>query len=290
MSDRPVIIEVAVNGGTKKDKNPNSPQTPEEIAADALACITAGASIVHQHDASSDAAECARLGLQTYQTILAERPDAICYPTIAFAGKTIDQAWAHNRTLAEAGVLRMAFLDPGSLNLSGLDETGAPDAGEFVYANSNKDIRWLMGQCSELKLAPSMAIFDASFLRNTVAYQQAGQLPQGAFAKLYFCDDKDRLSFGLWPTAAALNAYLEMLEGSSIPWASAVLSGNLVESGMAELTLKRGGHLRVGIEDYGGDSTPTNVELVEAAADLIKTLGYSVATPTQTAEILNLPS
>ena len=32
MSQRPVIIEVAVNGGTKKDKNPNSPQTPEEIA------------------------------------------------------------------------------------------------------------------------------------------------------------------------------------------------------------------------------------------------------------------
>ena len=289
MSQRPVIIEVAVNGGTKKDKNPNSPQTPEEIAADALDCIAAGASIVHQHDASGDAAECAALGLQTYRIILAERPDAICYPTIAFDGKNIEEAWAHNRMLAEAGVLRMAFLDPGSLNLSGLDATGAPDTGGFVYVNSNKDIRWLIEQCKALKLAPSMAIFDASFLRNAVAYDRAGQLPQGSFAKLYFCDDKDRLSFGLWPTETALKAYLEMLTGSSLPWASAVLSGDLVESGMAELTLKHGGHLRVGLEDYGGKHTPTNVELVEAAVDVITSLGYSVATPKQTAQILNLP-
>lgn len=289
MTQRPVIIEVAVNGGTKKDKNPNSPQTPEEIASDALSCIAAGASIVHQHDASGNAKECAALGLQTYQAILAERPNAICYPTIAFAGKTIEEAWAHNRILAEAGVLRMAFLDPGSLNLSGLDETGAPDTGEFVYANSNKDIRWLIEQCKDLKLAPSMAIFDASFLRNAVAYDAAGQLPQGSFAKLYFCDNKDRLSFGLWPTEAALNAYLEMLSGCSLPWASAVLSGDLVESGMAELTLKKGGHLRVGLEDYGGKNTPSNVELVEAAADVVTSLGYTVATPEQTAEILNMP-
>tara|TARA_B110000444_G_scaffold261157_1_gene311507 strand:+ start:5158 stop:6030 length:873 start_codon:yes stop_codon:yes gene_type:complete len=289
MNQRPVIIEVAVNGSAKKDKNNNTPQTPDEIAADALDCIAAGASIIHQHDFSGNAKECAMLGLQTYEKILSEKPHAICYPTIAFAEKTIEEAWSHNRILAEAGHLRMAFVDPGSLNLSGLDETGAPDNSEFVYTNSNKNISWLMEQCRELRLAPSMAIFDASFLRNAVAYDKSGQLPQGAFIKLYFCDDKDRLSFGLWPTEAALSVYLEMLSASSLPWASAVLSGDLVESGMAELTLKRGGHLRVGLEDYGGKKTPTNVELVEAAVDVVKTLGYSIATTEETATILNLP-
>ena len=118
---------------------------------------------------------------------------------------------------------------------------------------------------------------------------EQASFPRVVFAKLYFCDDKDRLSFGLWPTETALKAYLEMLTGSSLPWASAVLSGDLVESGMAELTLKHGGHLRVGLEDYGGKHTPTNVELVEAAVDVITSLGYSVATPKQTAQILNLP-
>jgi 3-keto-5-aminohexanoate cleavage enzyme len=289
MQKSAVIIEVAVNGGTKKDKNLNSPISPEEIAADALECIDAGASIIHQHDASGDGQQCAILGLQTYKIILGEQPDAICYPTIAFAGNTVEDAWNHNRALAEAGVLRMAFLDPGSLNLGRLENSGAPDAGEFVYANSNKNIRWIMEQCAQLKLAPSMAIFDASFLRNAVAYEKSGQLAQGAFAKLYFCDDHGPLSFGLWPTETALNAYLEMMSDSKIPWASAVLSGDLVDSGMAELTVKKGGHLRVGLEDFGGRASPCNRELVENAADLVESLGYTVATPAQTADILNLP-
>jgi 3-keto-5-aminohexanoate cleavage enzyme len=45
----PVIIEAAINGGNTKDRNPHTPTTPDEIAADALACIAAGAAIVHNH-------------------------------------------------------------------------------------------------------------------------------------------------------------------------------------------------------------------------------------------------
>ena len=100
--------------------------------------------------------------------------------------KNIEEAWAHNRMLAEAASYAWHFSTPGSLNLSGLDATGAPDTGRFVYVNSNKDIRWLIEQCKALKLAPSMAIFDASFLRNAVAYDRAGQLPQGSFCQIIF--------------------------------------------------------------------------------------------------------
>ena len=45
----PVIIEAAINGATTKATNPNVPITAEEIAADALAVIDAGAAIVHAH-------------------------------------------------------------------------------------------------------------------------------------------------------------------------------------------------------------------------------------------------
>ena len=45
----PVIIEAAINGATSKERNPNSPLAPEEIAADALACLAAGAAIIHNH-------------------------------------------------------------------------------------------------------------------------------------------------------------------------------------------------------------------------------------------------
>jgi len=45
----PVIIEVAVNGVTRKAENPHVPIEPDEIATDALACMAAGAAIVHNH-------------------------------------------------------------------------------------------------------------------------------------------------------------------------------------------------------------------------------------------------
>jgi uncharacterized protein (DUF849 family) len=34
----PVVIEAAVNGETRPDKNPNVPRKPEEIEADVLRC------------------------------------------------------------------------------------------------------------------------------------------------------------------------------------------------------------------------------------------------------------
>jgi hypothetical protein len=50
------------------------------------------------------------------------------------------------------------------------------------------------------------------------------------------------------PTRAALDAYLEMLDGASLPWAVAVIGGDVIASGLARLALERGGHLRVGLE------------------------------------------
>ena len=45
----PVILEVALNGATPTERNPNSPQTQEALVADAIRCIEAGAAIVHTH-------------------------------------------------------------------------------------------------------------------------------------------------------------------------------------------------------------------------------------------------
>ena len=52
-SDVPVILEVAVNGVTTKERNPLTPEAPEEVAADALACLDAGASVIHAHSRPS---------------------------------------------------------------------------------------------------------------------------------------------------------------------------------------------------------------------------------------------
>ena len=50
LSDSPVIIEAAINGATPKSRNPHVPRSVDEIVIDAVACIDAGASIVHNHN------------------------------------------------------------------------------------------------------------------------------------------------------------------------------------------------------------------------------------------------
>ena len=81
----PVIIEAAVNG-YPITPNPNRPFGPEAIAADALRCLEAGAAIIHTHvdppdmrKPSDDTAENYRA---QFAPILAERPDALLYPTV----------------------------------------------------------------------------------------------------------------------------------------------------------------------------------------------------------------
>jgi uncharacterized protein (DUF849 family) len=80
-----------------------------------------------------------------------------------------------------------------------------------------------------------------------------------------------------------------MLEGTGLPWSVAVLGGDVITSGLARLALERGGHLRVGLEDFAGPRTPTNEELVEEAAHLAREMSRPVATCTEAAAILGLP-
>ena len=80
-----------------------------------------------------------------------------------------------------------------------------------------------------------------------------------------------------------------MLDGSSLPWAVAVIGGDVVASGLARLALERGGHLRVGLEDYAGPRQPRNVELVDEAVALARSVGRPIASCREAASLLGLP-
>jgi uncharacterized protein (DUF849 family) len=294
----PVIIEAAINGVTPKDRNPHVPHLPAEIAADALRCIAAGATIVHNHIdvVTTDARAAAERYLEGWRAVLGERPAAIMYPTVGF-GVTAAERFGHIPLLAASGLMRMSILDPGSVNFGGIDDDGIPGGAiDYVYTNTFADIRHCAQLCERHRLGPSIAIFEPGFLRTTLAYARAGRLPSGAFVKLYFGGGHDYLtgqrggvSFGLPPTRTALDAYLEMIEGSGLQWAVAVVGGDVVASHMARLALERGGHVRVGLEDYAGVRTPTNEELVSEVVTLAHAVGRPVATAAQAAEILRLP-
>jgi uncharacterized protein (DUF849 family) len=284
----PVIIEAAINGATKKDKNPNVPISPEEIAADALACIEAGASIIHAHcdPVGGPDDEVAERYLEGFRPVWEKRPDALLYPTINFGAGGL--SFGHLPLMAKEG-LRVGLLDPGSVNLGGRGPDGLP-ASAFVYANSFDRIREVFEMHTELRLGPSLAIYEPGFLRTTMIYWELGKLPAGTMIKLYLASENgyNGAPFGLPVTEKALDAYLEIIGDCPVPWAVSAVGGDIGRTDVARIALDRGGHLHLGLEFYGGDRQPSNVELVQEAVALCDAAGRPVATCRQAAEILGL--
>jgi len=285
----PVIIECAVNGTRTKVDHPTVPITPEEVTADARACLDAGAAIVHHHVDRFGVGvdEAVERYLEAWRPLWAERPDALVYPTVHFGTDGI--SYAHLAPLAEHG-LRIGLCDPGSVNLGPVDDDGVP-LGGFVYTNSFTTIDAALRACTDHHLGPALAIYEPGFLRATLAWWRAGRLPRGSMIKLYLATERGYLGapFGLPPTRTSLDAYLELLDGCDVPWAVSVVGGDLVASDVARYALERGGHLHLGLEFFAGDRSPTNTALVEEAVELCESVGRPVATPDEAAALLDLP-
>lgn len=290
----PVIIEAAINGIAKKEHKPNVPLSAEEIRIDSLACLEAGASIIHAHNRSIRLVgqEAADEYAAAWVQILEARPDALWYPT-GVAAETTEDRILHHELLADEGLIRMAYVDPGSANTGWTGPDGLPTGG--VYVNSYDHTRAAFEQCERLNLAPSIAIYEPGWLSTTLAYHRAGKLPKGAMIKLYFGDEWGLLgrskgvSFGLPPTEHALLAYLDMLEGSDLPWSVSVWGGDLMKTPVARLAVERGGHLHVGLEEFfDPDRQPTNLELIAEAVELCNETGVDVASCAETADLLGL--
>jgi len=288
----PAIIEVAMNGESPKRRNPHTPRTPDEIANDGLRCIDAGASILHNHtddpviggSGSHDPAPYRA----AWSIILDKHPDVLLYPTMpgGAPGRTIEQRYAHIEQLAHWGLLGLGLLDPGSTDLGRFQEDGRPRAGDIVYQNTWSDGIYMIEACRRLNVGVSVSIFEPGFLRFLLGYADAGALPQGVFVKLYF--GGPRAGFGLPPTEKALEAYLDMLDGTGLPWLVSVQGGDVVGSGLARLALERGGHLQVGLEP-SADRSRHNAELVSEAAELMRATGREPATISEARSLIAAP-
>lgn len=290
----PVILELALNGPTPKARNPHVPRTPEEIAEVALDGIALGASIVHNHNDdpmfTADGVHAVEPYVAAWEPVLARHPDVLLYPTLGAGarGIPVQRRWGHVEELARRGLGGMTLVDPGSVNVGLTSDGQVPEAAAAgPYLNSYADLRYMFARTGELGFAPSISIFEPGFLRTTLTWHRQGLVPPGALVKLYFGGE---LEFGLPPTATALDAYLELLEPSGLPWSVAVLGGDVVGCGLAELAIRRGGHVRVGLEDYAGPGAPTNAALLRGAVGLVERLGRTPATITQTRALLGIPA
>ena len=291
-----VIVEVALS--CRPDRSPHAPLTVEEVVAQGLACIDAGASVVHVHlpDLHVEPGEATRQYLERFGPLLERDPDVLCLPTNGM-GDTVAERFEHQVRLHQAGVLRMAFVDPGATVLGWPGPDGAPAPEGHLYAHGYDAMTYAIDEAVAHGMGMHFACFEPGWLRNVMSYWRAGRLPQGSFVKFYFGGPEGVLgrgpgvTFGLPPTLVGLAAYREILalERCPLPWFSAVVGGDLLGTPVARATVEQGGHLRVGLEDHAGERRPTNVELVEEAVALCAELGREVATPAEAVAVLGLP-
>ncbi len=127
--------------------------TVDEIVADGIACIDAGASIIHHHNDRTGARRRRQSRAAPYAAIWtrirARHPEAIFYPTMAGGGNdiSIERRYAHIESLAETGLLDLGLVDPGTTNIGRFDADGTPRAESLVYQNTYADAVYMIETC-----------------------------------------------------------------------------------------------------------------------------------------------
>lgn len=279
---RKTWLEVAVNGPWGRDRQPGIPVGLDEIVAQGIACVEAGAAIVHVHAydtatgrQSDDAELYARIigGIRS-------RVDAIVYPTVPFVGSGDTPAamdaqarYAHIERLAGLNMLEWAAVDPGSCNITHWDQIGRDEPG-FVYQNAEPTIRHALALARRFQFHPSYAIYEPGFLRLGAALHWRESSPPPIYRFMFTSD----YSFGFPPEDYALTAYLKLLDqlAPGAQWMAGGLGVDILP--LIPRVVSEGGHVRVGLEDASFGATASNVDLVRAAAEAIDAMGSPLAT------------
>jgi len=283
----PLVIEAAINGSTAKSANPHVPRSVDEIVGAALACVDAGAAIVHNHNDEPNFGEPSRHAADPYEQawrrIWAHHPALLICPTSSGERSApLDVRCAHLVELYQRDSLTMALVDAGCLALAARRAEGL--VAMPVYGNSAAEVAWMFEWCRDRDIPTNISIWEPGFLRLTIAHLRAGSLPRRAKVQLYF--GSDEAIFGLPARTSSLEVMLELLDGTGLPWMVGVPWGDVLTGGLAELAIRSGGHVRVGLEDYTGPDQPTNEELVARVVALGEQCGRRPATATEAAGVL----
>ncbi len=279
-----VWIEAALNGPWSRKRQPGIPDTVESIVADGIACVAAGACIIHVH--AYDGGGPQTFDWQVYARIIEgirAKVDVPVYPSIPSAGIGVGplpadaaERFAHVEALAARGLLEFAVIDPGSVNFTELDIARDTPAAP-TYLNPESHVRHALAFAARYGFHPAYAIYEPGFTRAGAALARA----MGTKAPIYRLMFSETFAYGFPPKPYALAAHCALLddEAPGAPWMIAGLGVDIRP--LIPETVRRGGHIRVGLEDAPFGTTQTNVQLVEEAVRLIRTAGGEPATVTE---------
>ncbi|QTA37301.1 3-keto-5-aminohexanoate cleavage protein [Thermosipho ferrireducens] len=266
-----LIITVAVTGAeVTKEKQPNLPVTPDEIAEEVYKCYLAGASIAHIHARLADGTP-----TQSYEIYkeIKEKIEKKC--NIIFQPSTGGATW---HTFEER--MQPLLTNPEMATLS----AGTCNFGNDVFMNPEEYIEKFAIEMKKRNIKPEIEVFERGMIENALKLVKKGilELP------LHF--DFVMGVPGAIPGDVSDLVYLVSKIPENCTWSVAGIGK--YELPLAVHAIAMGGHVRVGFEDNiyykKGELASSNAQLVERIVRIAKELGREIATPDEARKILNI--
>jgi 3-keto-5-aminohexanoate cleavage enzyme len=271
MSDKVIITAAVVGAEVTRAQNPAVPYTPEEIANACVAAWRAGAAAVHLHARWPDGRPSQESA--HFREIIDRIRDAgsnvvIQCSTGGAVGMSIDERLGSLVPGAEMGTLNL-----GTMNF-----------GDEVFMNARPDLVKVAARLRERRLVPECEVYDAGML-DTLRWL----LEKGHLAAPYHV----QFVLGVPGGMSASERNLRFLvEGLPEPAHWSVAGVGRFQLPMAELALRVGGHVRVGLEDNlfvsKGVLARGSDELVARAVELAAKAGREPATADEARRLLGI--
>ncbi len=274
MKDTPLIITCALVGGElTREQAPFLPLTPDDIAQSAAEAHEAGATMVHLHVRDSEGKPtCRKEIFQQVIKKIRERSDVIIQVS---TGGSIGDSFEERLQVLEAAP-DMASLTTGSVNF-----------GDDVFLNPRPFVEKLAQRMKEKGIKPEIEVFDTAMLEIALNLAEKGLVEKPLHIDLVLAVPGG----GIAANEVNLDFLIEKIPPDAT-WSVAAIGRH--EFPMAELAIKKGGHVRVGMEDNiyleKGVMAKSNAELVEKVIELAKKFHRPVATTIEARKILRINS
>jgi len=257
-----VAITVAITGAeTTKEKCPNLPITPDEIADSTYEAYLAGASIVHLHVRNDDGSPTQDVNVfKRAIELIRKKCDIVIEITTGGAvGMSADER------------IKPVSLEPDMASL----DCGTVNFGDEYIINTLPIMRHFANEMNKYKVKPTLECFDYSHIESAKLLIKEGLI-------------KEPYHFGLVLNVPGILPYTPKILSQMIDMLPLNSYFTVMGIGKAHLgaiygAIAFGGFIRVGFEDniyYSkGVVAKSNAEFVERAARIIREAQMEIATP-----------
>jgi uncharacterized protein (DUF849 family) len=265
MSDfysQPLIITSAPNGAYKQPADhAQVPLTATHLALTAMACLEAGASMLHLH--IRDAQGRHSLDVTSYREALAAVRSAV---GDAMVLQVTSEAAKVYEAPAQIAMVRALRPEAVSVGLREVDQAAIGEAGLADFFG------WLVRE----KVMTQVILYDVADLRRWQDLRARGIVPEAPWFLLFVLG---RYSAGQTSNPTDVVPFVHA-HTTGEPWA--VCAFGTTEHACVSAAAALGGHVRVGFENNlylkNGAIAPDNAALVAQAAEAARSLGRPVAT------------